>query len=206
MSKRKSREATAKDIVALTKDINKPNASKPGLTNRERNDDVLPKPLVKIVKYGSDTIQASLAELNQQMREFHKVILLIEDEASASDFCVAALHALGYDGVQLITRLMEAEQHLDDIVSSLTKAPHAIVLDLGLGMDSGFAVLRKCHGEPKLQQVPILVWTKRSDELSERFSNYLGANDFLVKSSDEQELGDALKRLLFAEPALQAAS
>jgi len=195
-------ETSAKDVAAFTQDTKKPGISRPALTNRERNDELLPKPLVKILNYGTgEENQASLAELNQQMREFRKVILLIEDDTSDSHICAAALHQLGYDGVQLITQLTAAEQHLDDIVSSLTEAPAAIVLDLGLGFDSGFAVLRKCHAEPKLRAVPILVWTKHSDDLAETFSTYLGAQDFLVKSNDEQELREALKRLLVEQPA-----
>ena len=184
MNSHKSRnETSAKDVAAFTKDTSKLGTPKPTLTNRERNDELLPKPLVKILNYGTgQETQASLAELNQQMREFRKVVLLIEDDASDSDICAEALHELGYDGVQLITHLMEAEQHLDDNVASLTGPPDAIVLDLGLGVDSGFAVLRKCHAEPKLQAVPILVWTKHSDDLAETFSTYLGAQDFLVKS------------------------
>src|ERR1700730_8332042 len=186
------------DISALTKDTNEqPGIAKPELTASERNDQVLPQPLVKIVNYKTgDITQASLAQLNQQMRDFRKVILLIEDQPAFSDTCTKALHELGYDGVQLITHVMEAENHLDDIVSNLTEAPAAIVLDLGLGMDSGFTLLRKCHAEPRLQQVPILVWTKHTDDLSKTFSNYLGAKDFLVKSGDPQELRDALKRLM----------
>lgn len=195
-------ETSAKDVAAFTKDTKNLGISKPALTNRERNDELLPKPLVKILNCGTGKeTQASLAELNQQMREFRKVILLIEDDISDSDTCAEALHELGYDGVQLITHLMEAEQHLDDIVASLTGPPDAIVLDLGLGVDSGFAVLRKCHAEPKLQAVPILVWTKHSDDLAETFSTYLGAQDFLVKSNDEQALREALKRLLVEQPA-----
>lgn len=201
MSRRKQRNETSpKDIAAFTKANN--GLAKPALTDSERNDELLPKPLVKILDYRTGgVIQASLAQLNQQVREFHKVILLIEDETSASDACTRALHELGYDGVQLITQLMAAEQHLADIVSGLTRAPAAIVLDLGLGLDSGFTVLRTCHAQPKLQQVPILVWTKHTDQLAKTFSNYLGAKVFLVKSSDEQELREALKRLLGAHPA-----
>ncbi|HXO37856.1 MAG TPA: response regulator [Candidatus Acidoferrum sp.] len=191
-------EIRFEDVAALTKDTNEqPGIAKPELTQSERNDQVLPQPLVKIVNYKTgDVTQASLAQLNQQMRDFRKVILLIEDQPAFSDTCTKALHELGYDGVQLITHVMEAENHLDDIVSNLTEAPAAIVLDLGLGMDSGFTLLRKCHAEPRLQQVPILVWTKHTDDLSKTFSNYLGAKDFLVKSGDPQELRDALKRLM----------
>jgi CheY-like chemotaxis protein len=201
MSKRKHQNETSQeDIAAFTKDSNQ-GLAKPALTDSERNDDLLPKPLVKIVNYRTGSVtQASLAQLNQQMREFHKVILLIEDETSASGACTKALHDLGYDGVQLITHLMAAEQHLADIVSGLTGAPAAIVLDLGLGLDSGFTVLRTCHAQPKLQQVPILVWTKHTDELAKTFSNYLGANIFLTKSSDERELRETLRRLLSVRP------
>ena len=203
MGKSKQRNVTSSaDIAAFTKDTEKTDEERVPLTQHERNDEFLPKPLVKIVNYETgDVIQASLAQLNEQMRGFRKVILLIEDQAHASDACTKALHDLGYDGVQLITSLMEAEQHLDDIVANLTNAPAAIVLDLGLGIDSGFAVLRKCHSEPRLQQVPILVWSKHSDDLAKTFSSYLGARDFLVKSDDEQELSKALHRLLTAEAA-----
>ena len=199
--KKNRNETSAIDIAAFTHDRNKPGIAKPVLTDRERNDVLLPQPLVKIVNYATGAvIQASLAQLNQQIRDFRKVILLIEDQAYASDSCTEALHELGYDGVQLITSLGAAEQHLDDIVSNLTGPPDAIVLDLGLGLDSGFAVLRKCHAEPKLQQVPILVWTKHTDALAKTFSGYLGARDFLLKSDDRLELSEALKRLLVASP------
>jgi CheY-like chemotaxis protein len=186
-----------KDIEAFTKDTSKSDQERPELTKSERNDKLLPQPLVKIVNYSTgDVTQASLAELNQQMRDFDKVSLLIEDDPAASDKCTRALHDLGYNGVQLITHLTEAEYHLDDIISKLTRPPAAIVLDLGLGLDSGFTLLRKCHAEPRLQRVPILVWTKHTDDLSKTFSEYLGAEDFLIKSDDEQELRQALTRLL----------
>lgn len=196
------------DAAALTKDTReKPGITKPELTASERNHELLPQPLVKIVNYKTgDVTQASLAQLNQQMRAFRKVILLIEDQPAFSDTCTRALHDLGYDGVQLITHVMQAENHLDDIVSNLTDAPAAIVLDLGLGLDSGFTLLRKCHAEPRLQQVPILVWTKHTDDLSRTFSNLLGAKDFLVKSGDAQLLRDALKRLLDPNTAQKSKS
>jgi CheY-like chemotaxis protein len=208
MSDREHREksppnvTSRKDIEAFTKDMSNTGEEKPELTESHRNDELLPQPLVKIVNYRTgDVTEASLAQLNQQMIEFDKVILLIEDDSTDSDACTKALHYLGNDGVQLITHLMEAEYHLDDIIANLTKPPAAIVLDLGLGPDSGFTLLRKCHAEPKLQRVPILVWTKHTDDLSKTFSDYLGAENFLVKSDDEQELRDALKGLLAPKKA-----
>lgn len=125
VARKQRNETSAKDIAAFTKDPSKSSGpEKTELTEEERNNELLPKPLVKIVNYATgDVVQASLAQLNQQMRDFRKVILLIEDQTYASDACTEALHELGYDGVQLITDLMEAEQHLDDIVSNLTAPP-----------------------------------------------------------------------------------
>ena len=198
MNDSKNRNApSAQDIAAFTKESHQQGRDRPELTQAERDHESLPKPLVKIVDYGTGvTTQANLAELNEQMISFRKVILLIEDTARDSDVCAAALHDLGYDGVQLITHLVSAQQHLDDIVSSLTEAPAAIVLDLGLGLDSGFTILRKCHEEPRLQKVPILVWTRHTDSLSKTFSDYLGAREYLLKSDKPSELRAALERLL----------
>jgi CheY-like chemotaxis protein len=189
------KETSPQDIAAFTKDSSAERTPSP--TQDERDHESHPKPLVKIVDYGTgEVIQASLAELNQQMKAFQKVILLIEDTPDDSDTCANSLHELGYDGVQLITRLLSAEQHLDDIVAGLTTAPAAIVLDLGLGLDSGFTVLRKCHAEPKLQKIPILVWTRHTDSLSQTFSDYLGVQNFVRKTEDPSELREALRLLL----------
>src|SRR3954470_6809354 len=106
-----------KDIAEFTRDTRLPVEPRPVLTDAQRDDRELPMPLVKIVDCHTGTvIQASLSDLNQQMHKFDQVILLIEDEPSFSDACAGALHELGYDGVQLITQLLHAEQHLDDIV------------------------------------------------------------------------------------------
>jgi CheY-like chemotaxis protein len=197
MARPKSRNQTSDtDVDAFTKDVSLDEKRTP-LTTAEREDPIMPQPLVKIVNLSTgDVIQASLAELNQQMLDFKKVVLLIEDQPHASDVCTKALHDLGFDGVQLITNITEAGQHFDDIVEKLTTAPAAIVLDLGLGNDSGFTLLRQCHAEPRLQNVPILVWTKDSDDLARTFSMYLGAQDFLLKSDDPAELRSALQRLM----------
>ncbi len=64
---------------------------------------------------------------------------MIEDRTHASDAC-KALHELGYDGVPLIADLVEAEQHLDDIVANLTAAPDAIVSGRGATDASGVAL------------------------------------------------------------------
>ncbi|HUS18242.1 MAG TPA: response regulator [Terriglobales bacterium] len=165
--------------------------------NRVRTDKAEHQALIKI-RYAPDgkMVEVPVAALGDYAPDFRKAILLVEDTTADSDRCRAILHDLGYDGIQLITSLQLAVDYLDDVLNNLTHPPDAIVLDLGLGYDSGFSVLRKCHGHPKLAEVPILVWTKHDDEHSEAFSTYLGAKDFMVKAADEGPFREALQRLL----------
>lgn len=164
---------------------------------RRRSDKAYHQALIKIhYNPQGKVVETPVATLGDYSPDFRKAILLVEDKSSDSDRCRAVLHEMGYDGVQLITHLDLALEYLDDVLENLTHAPDAIVLDLGLGYDSGFDVLRKCHAHPRLEQVPILVWTKRDDEHTEAFSKYLGARDLLVKTRDLGSLRAALERLL----------
>lgn len=138
-------------------------------------------------------VETAIEELKP---DFAKAILLIEDNSVDSERCRAVLHEMGYNGIQLITDVHTAKDYLDDVLNRLTHPPDAMILDLGLGYDSGFEILRKCHASPRLAAVPVLVWTKHDDPQSEAFSVFLGAKDYLVKSRDRHELQETLEKLL----------
>ena len=164
---------------------------------RRESDKAYHQALIKI-HYGAQgqVIETPVETLGNYSPDFRKAILLVEDKTSDADRCREILHEMGYDGVQLITNLDLALEYLDDVIEHLTYAPDAIILDLGLGYDSGFDILRKCNANLNLQKVPVLVWTKQTDENSEAFSSYLGAKDYLVKTRVSLPLRKALTRLL----------
>ncbi|HUS18241.1 MAG TPA: response regulator [Terriglobales bacterium] len=163
---------------------------------RRKSDKALHQELIKIhYTAGGNAVETTVETLGLYS-PFRKAILLVEDKTSDADRCRALLHEMGYSGVQLITSLELALEYLDDVLDKLNYPPDAIILDLGLGYDSGFDVLRKCNAHPQLQEVPILVWTKQADANSEAFSSYLGAKDYLIKARDLESLRAALERLL----------
>ncbi len=167
---------------------------------RTAADKAIHQAIIKIV-YGASgkVVETPVATLGQYAPDFRKAILIIEDNESDSDQCRSVLHELGYDGIQLITRLHLAEDYLDEVLNKLTRPPDAIILDLGLGYESGFGILRKCYANPELKQVPILVWSRSAEIHIESLSTRLGAKVFLVKSSDQEELRAALQDLLAPE-------
>lgn len=164
---------------------------------RRKSDKAYHQALIKI-HYSAQgkVVETPVETLGLYSPDFRKAVLLVEDKTSDSDRCRTVLHQMGYDGVQLITSLDLALEYLDDVIENLTHPPDAIILDLGLGYDSGFDILRRCNANPLLQKVPILVWTKQADAHTEAFSAYLGAKDYLVKARDLLPLRKALTRLL----------
>jgi hypothetical protein len=51
--------------------------------------------MTNIGTFSAEAFAISLQQLNERMRDFNKVILLIEDQDAFSDTCTKALHELG---------------------------------------------------------------------------------------------------------------
>ncbi len=182
----------------ITPDAGKPAALDPAAAEfRSQQDKAAHRAIIEIC-YGPDgrVVETPVAKLCEYSPDFRKAILIIEDTTSDSDRCRTVLHEMGYDGIQLITKLHQAEDYLDEVLHNLTRPPDAIILDMGLGYESGFGILRKCYANPQLKQVPILVWSKSAEIHTEALSTRLGAKVFLVKSSDKESLRATLQHLL----------
>ena len=62
---------------------------------------------------------------------------------------------------------MAAKMYLEKGLEEELPLPEAIVLDLDLGYESGFELLRFWHGRPRLAEIPMIVWTVLGDEQRE---------------------------------------
>src|SRR5690606_24842412 len=74
--------------------------------------------------------------------------------------------------------------------------PDLILLDVMMpGMD-GFEVCRRLRAAPKLAEVPIIILTALDDRASRLRGIEAGADDFLTKPADRQELRLRVKTIL----------
>jgi DNA-binding response OmpR family regulator len=86
-------------------------------------------------------------------------ILIVEDDADLRRVFRFALAVHGYN-------VIEAENGLHALRALELEPPDLVILDLGLPMVSGYAVLEECALQSHLRDVPVVVVTGSTVELS----------------------------------------
>ena len=86
-------------------------------------------------------------------------LLLIDDQSVDLKKATEVAEALGFEKIHTRNSVHAARTLLEEGLAGKGSLPDGIVLDLDLGMDSGFELLRMWHGTPRLAAIPILVWS-----------------------------------------------
>src|SRR5829696_2615231 len=123
-------------------------------------------------------------------------VLVVEDDEEIADVLRRSLRAAGYE-VQAATDGVEA---LDLAAGYM---PDLVVLDLGLPRLDGVEVCRRLRAEG---DVPILMLTARAETEDRVEGLDSGADDYLVKPFERQELLARIRALLRRRPPRGIAS
>ncbi|WP_227753959.1 response regulator transcription factor [Ramlibacter aquaticus] len=73
--------------------------------------------------------------------------------------------------------------------------PHAVVLDIMLPGIDGLALLAQLRAQRRWEDVPVMMLTAKGDEPSVQRALAAGADDYLAKPFDPQELASRMERL-----------
>lgn len=115
-----------------------------------------------------------------------KCLLLVEDQPKDLTSAVQMAKSLGVDDVQARDSASAARAFLERGLKGEVPLPNAIVLDLDLGIESGFELLRFWHSTPRLTEIPLMIWSQvdQHREICELFkvrsfvSKWQGINAF----------------------------
>jgi len=94
-------------------------------------------------------------------------LLIVEDHANDLHMAARAAEAAGFSQVNARASAETAKEYLETALRKGEPLPDAIILDLDLGYDSGFELLRFWHGNPRLAKIPVIVWTILGDQYRE---------------------------------------
>src|SRR3972149_1766015 len=125
-------------------------------------------------------------------------VLLIDDELFYFKLIRNALKEADYD-------LEYAKSGSEGLVKISSYEPEMLIVDLKLPEMDGFEILERLRRDPKFSHTPVIVITAK-DELSEKLRAFeLGADDYLVKPFQPEELVARMGILARRGRALQMA-
>jgi CheY-like chemotaxis protein len=128
-----------------------------------------------------------------------KRLLIVEDQSADLRVAVDVVKALGISFIETRTSITAAKAFLEAALEGEHPLPDLIVVDLDLGYESGFELMRFWHGNPKLASVHLIVWTVMGEEQRE-ICQMFKVNAIVSKV----EGAAALRRAI--EPLVSAAS
>src|SRR5947208_3077239 len=130
-------------------------------------------------------------------------VLVVDDEATVSSLFARILSAEGYD-VQTASDFNSARDQLD------RHPPDVILLDVVLPGTDGFAICKWLKDNAPTRLTPVILVTALGDRDSRINGRRVGADDFLIKPVDSQELiarvGSAVRLKRYTDDLDSAAS
>ncbi len=121
------------------------------------------------------------------------LILIVEDDALTSSVVSKALTTRGY-------RTRIESNGAAALLAAHEEAPDVILMDLQMPILKGQETLAALRGNPSTAHIHVVVLSGHSDDVTLLDAVTHGANVFLVKPPDSQELLTAVDRLLALRP------
>lgn len=120
--------------------------------------------------------------------------MLVEDNPKDVKRAAEIARAAGFQIVDAHASLIPATTYVDSGLKGFRSLPDVIVLDLNLGYDSGFELLRFWHSTPRLNAIPLIVWSVMGDEQRENCELFKVIK-VVAKWEGDEVLRDALSSL-----------
>ena len=132
--------------------------------------------------------------------DFVKRLLLVEDDPKDARLAEKAAREVGIVDVDAHTSVQSAQICLEKGLREEIPLPDAIVLDLNLGYESGYELLRFWHRTPRLAKIPVIVWSVLGDD-QRQMCELFKVNAFVAKWEGSEAFREALGNL--GQPRMQ---
>lgn len=116
-------------------------------------------------------------------------VMVVEDDEGASIFIAEVLKLEGYEPIVV----NDSSKAMEIAHAAL---PQCFLLDLMMPPPDGFQLCRMLRADPIFQRTPILIVTALDSTDSKIVAVGAGANDYLVKPFQIEDLLSKVKRLL----------
>lgn len=116
-------------------------------------------------------------------------VLVVEDGLTDMEIISRYLQQAGYS-VVCATSSEELQSKIDK------NKPDIICLDVILPGKSGYEICRELKNNPSTSAIPVIFCSTKSSEVDKMWGNMLGAEAYISKPIDKEELVNTLRRLI----------
>ncbi len=132
-----------------------------------------------------------------------KRLLIVEDQSADLRVAVDVVKSMGVPWVEARTSTSAARIYLEAALTQKQPLPDLIIVDLDLGYESGFELLRFWHGNPALSGIHLIVWTAMGEE-QQNICRLFKVNAIVSKSEGIDALKRAIEPFAAADPEISA--
>ena len=111
-------------------------------------------------------------------------VLIVDDEVHIRSLIQQTLEELADEGVQLLT----ADNGIDALELIKAERPRLVFLDVMMPKLNGFDVCRAVKRELRLDDVHIVILTAKGQEIDRQKGEEVGADTYMTKPFDPDEL------------------
>lgn len=115
------------------------------------------------------------------MTESEATLLIVEDDADVAEMLTAYFHAQGYN-------VLAVNCGEDAVKAGRNSHPDLVILDIRLPDINGFEVARRLRTNERTKVIPIIFLTEQRQRTDRVHGLELGADDYITKPFDIQEL------------------
>ncbi|MBI2865129.1 MAG: response regulator [Chloroflexi bacterium] len=116
-------------------------------------------------------------------------VLVVDDSPTDLALMCAPLRASGF----VVTTAIDGEEAIEKACKEM---PRVIVLDIVLPKKNGYQVCRSLKNDSRSKGIPIIMLSGRSQPSDKFWGLKQGADEYLVKPFDGEQLVSAVKRFL----------
>jgi DNA-binding response OmpR family regulator len=116
-------------------------------------------------------------------------ILVVDDEDDVRELVVYRLRRSGYD-------VLEAPNGEQALQLALEESPDLVVADVMMPRLDGFELTRRLRAEPSTSRIPVILLTARAQEADVSQGFDAGADDYLKKPFNPDELVQRVRAIL----------
>jgi CheY-like chemotaxis protein len=118
-------------------------------------------------------------------------LLIVENQPDDQRIAAELACSMGFSVVDVRASVLAAKGLLENALEGDAPLPDAMILELDLGFESGFELLRFWHSHPRLFSIPLIVWTALGEDQREMCS-FFSVDAFIRKSEEIGLLRQAL--------------